>query len=171
MENDILIYKYKDKLYGLCMHLEKDTYYAEELFQDTWVKVLDKLHTYDSQYEFYPWLSKIAVNLYRDRLRKLKIELKNTLWGSGEEVINKQDLGVDIENTIIQKQDVQLMNTCLQKLEGKYRLPIILCIFNELSYKQIADILGIKETTVKSRIYEGRQKLKQLLSKEEKYGR
>ena len=71
-----MIYEHKDQLYRLCLYLEKDKERADDLFQDTWVKVLEKLHTYDASRAFYPWLTQIAVNTYRDKLRRFKLELK-----------------------------------------------------------------------------------------------
>lgn len=164
-----LIYEHKDLLYRLCLHLERNKYYAEELFQDTWVKAIEKIYLYDDSYAFYPWLSQIAVNIYRDRLRRIKIELKYTFFGANVE--NEQaDKKVDLEKSYITQEELEITKRCLDRLEDKYRLPILLSLNDNLSYKEIAQILEQKETTIKSRIYEGRQKLKNMLKKEELYG-
>lgn len=166
LEGDWLIYEYKDRLYGLCLHLERDTYYAEELFQDTWVRALEYLDTYDTKQAFYPWLTKIAVNLYRDRLRRLKIEIKRRTRSVVEEGIEERVDSINTEKMVIERERFNSVQEHLQRLDSRYRVPLILFVLNELSYEEIAEVLGIKASTVKSRIYDGRQKLKKSLMKE-----
>ena len=69
---DHLIHQYGKRLYGLCLTLCANKYDAEDLYQDTWIKVLQYLDKYDPVREFEPWLTAICVNTYRDRLRRLK---------------------------------------------------------------------------------------------------
>lgn len=163
---DTLIEEHKDKLYKLCMYLEKNRYNAEELFQDTWVKAIEKHLFYDRTQPFYPWLSYIAVNLYRDKLRRLKREVKYILW-QGEKEIQMADEGVDLLREVIKKDEWQLAKESLQSLDDKYKLPIILVLVEGLSYKEAGKILDIPEKTIKSRIYDGRVKIKKMVEKEE----
>lgn len=161
-----MIYEHKDQLYRLCLYLEKDKERADDLFQDTWVKVLEKLHTYDASRAFYPWLTQIAVNTYRDKLRRFKLEFKRRCYEESqlEQLGDKEE---SIENTFIHKEELEMILEGIKALPDKYKLPLLL-IFNEkLSYKEAGEILGIPERLVKSRIYDGRQKLKKLLGKEE----
>ncbi len=164
MDINQLIYEHRDKLYRLCLYLEKNTFYAEELFQDTWVKALENVQSYDETKAFYPWLSKIAVNIYRDRLRRIKRELKVIIWS--EEDNDLEDKHENIEASILKNEDHQYLRGALNRLDDKYKLPIILAYEEELSYMEISKILDIKESTVKSRIYDGKKKLKYYLEKE-----
>lgn len=160
------IYNHKDQLYRLCLYLEKNIDRAEDLFQDTWVKALEKIHTYDTSRDFYPWLTQIAVNTYRDKLRRLKLELKRRCYvpeGVMEETYSN---GENLESTFFHKEELRAVMEGIQQLPDKYKLPLLLIMEEKLSYKEVSDILEISEKLVKSRIYEGRQKLKQLLEKE-----
>ena len=163
---ELLIQEHKDRLYKLCMYLEKNTYNAEELFQDTWVKAIEKIQLYDKTQPFYPWLSYIAVNLYRDRLRRLKREIKYTFWQ--EEDSERADESVDILRDVIKKNEWEIAKASLQSLDDKYKLPIILVLIEGLSYKEVGEILKIPEKTIKSRIYDGRVKIKKMVEKEER---
>lgn len=165
MDINGLIESNKAQLYRLCLYLEKNTFYAEELFQETWVKAIENIQCYDESKMFYPWLSKIAVNLYRDRLRKIKRELKTILWSvdKGEE---KVDDKVNIEAKILRDEEESALHKAIKHLDDKYKLPIILAYQDNLSYTEISKVLGIKESTVKSRIYDGKQRLKHYLEKE-----
>lgn len=161
-----MIYEHKDQLYRLCLYLEKDKERADDLFQDTWVKVLEKLHTYDASRAFYPWLTQIAVNTYRDKLRRFKLELKRRCYEESqlEKLGDKEE---SIENTFIHKEELERILEGIKALPDKYKLPLLLVFNEKLSYKEAGEILGIPERLVKSRIYDGRQKLKKLLGKEE----
>ncbi|MGL4345224.1 MAG: RNA polymerase sigma factor [Cellulosilyticaceae bacterium] len=169
MAVDDLIYQHKDQLYRLCLYLERQTFYAEELFQETWVKALEKLDTYDADQAFYPWLSKIAVNLYRDRLRRVKREIRTILWAGESSGYDCEDHKVNLEKDIVRQEQNSQLRACIGKLEDKYKLPLVLVYQEGLSYKEISQVLDIKESTIKSRIYDGKQKLKKLLEKEGLY--
>lgn len=159
-----MIYVHRDKLYRLCLYLEKNTFYAEELFQDTWVKALENIELYDETKAFYPWLSRIAVNLYRDRLRRIKREIKTIIWSQDD--TEYEDQSANLEADLLKDEGYRYLRGALSKLDDKYKLPLVLAYQEELSYAEISKILDIKESTVKSRIYDGKQKLKRYLEKE-----
>lgn len=68
---DQYIRTYGKRLYGLCLSLCANIHEAEDLYQDTWLKVLQNIAQYDKDQPFEPWLTQICVNLYRNRLRRL----------------------------------------------------------------------------------------------------
>ena len=70
---DRYIEQYGQKLFGLCMHLCRERWDAQDLYQETWLKVYQARHGYDSSRDFGVWISKICVNLYRDKLRRKKL--------------------------------------------------------------------------------------------------
>lgn len=164
MDVNQMIYVHRDKLYRLCLYLEKNTFYAEELFQDTWVKALENMAFYDESKAFYPWISRIAVNLYRDRLRRIKREIKTIIWSQDDE--EYEDQSMNLEADLLKDEGYRYLRGALSKLDDKYKLPLVLAYQDELSYAEISKILDIKESTVKSRIYDGKQKLKRCLEKE-----
>ena len=68
---DQYIRKYGKRLYGLCMTLCADKHEADDLYQDTWVKVIRSFDSFDTSKDFEPWLTKLCVNTYRDKLRRI----------------------------------------------------------------------------------------------------
>ena len=68
---DQYIRKYGKRLYGLCMTLCADKHEADDLYQDTWVKVIRSFDSFDASKDFEPWLTRLCVNTYRDKLRRL----------------------------------------------------------------------------------------------------
>lgn len=161
-----MIYNHKDQLYRLCLYLEKDKERAEDLFQDTWVKALEKFNTYDTSRAFYPWLTQIAVNTYRDKLRRFKLELRRKCYVEQEQVEQSSSTEESLENAFIHKEELRMVLEGMKALPDKYKLPMLLVFNEKLSYKEVGNILGIDEKLVKSRVYDGRQKLKKLLGRE-----
>ena len=164
-----MIYAHKDKLYRLCLYLERSTDKADELFQDTWLRALEKVDRYDLDKPFYPWLTQVAVNLYRDKLRRFKLEIKRCTFEANDFIYQTSDDDIGIEEAFIKKEELKIVLESIQELGDKYRLPLLLVLGEQMSYKDVAQVLKIDEKLVKSRIYDGRQKLKKLLKKEGLY--
>lgn len=166
MSIEQLIYEHKDRLYRLCLYLEKNQDRADELFQDTWVKTIEKWDTYEVSLDFYPWLTQIAVNTYRDKLRKFKRELIRFTQLEEEKIEAMCTETKSLEEKFLKEEELRLVMIQIKGLADKYKLPLILVLTEGLTYKQAAEVLGIEEKLVKSRVYDARQKLKKLLSKE-----
>ncbi len=158
--------EHQKKLYNFCLKLTKDRFGAEDLFQDTWLKAIEKRDQYRDKDPYEPWLMAICINLYRDYYRHNRLTTKlfqvfvqNDLMDRTFECIKDtskttEELAMDIveKGSLIKE---------LNRLDDKYRLPLILCYYNGYSYSEIAKVLGIKEGTVKSRISTGKAKLKE----------
>lgn len=71
---EILVYRYKDKLFTSIQLLVKDKFLAEDIFQDVFIKVIDKLREgkYNEEGKFLPWLMRISYNLCMDHFRLMK---------------------------------------------------------------------------------------------------
>lgn len=161
-----MIYINKDKLYRLCLYLERSRDKADELFQDTWLRALEKMHQYDKDKPFYPWLTQVAINLYRDKLRRFKLEVKRRTFEPEDFTSFGRKEDVNLEEEFIKKEELRIVLDSIQNLGDKYKLPLFLVLGEQMSYREVADILEIDEKLVKSRIYDGRQKLKKILEKE-----
>ena len=68
---DQYIRQYGKRLYGLCLSLCANQFEADDLYQDTWLRVMKNISQYDSNRDFEPWLTKICVNTYRNALRRI----------------------------------------------------------------------------------------------------
>ena len=65
------IHQYGKRLYGLCLTLCANSFDAEDLYQETWLKVVKNISRYDPSQSFEPWLTQICVNTYRNTLRRM----------------------------------------------------------------------------------------------------
>ena len=152
---------YGRRLYGLCLHLCADRTDAEDLYQETWLKVLKNFSKYDSNQEFEPWLTRICVNTYRNMLRRRRRSPFYDGFASGEE---KEALLSRFAAT--EKPDYTQLYEAVRKLPEKLRLTVILYYFEDMDIRHAAQVLGIPEGTVKSRLSQARKQLKGALCNE-----
>ena len=157
---DQYIRKYGKRLYGLCMTLCADKHEADDLYQDTWVKVLKRFDTYDPSRDFEPWLTRLCVNTYRDRLRRLS---RSPFLNFSSNETKEAFL---LTATAPQKEDYSDLYAAIDQLPEKLRLTIILFYFQDMDIEKTALTLGIPTGTVKSRLHKARIQLKEVLGRE-----
>lgn len=129
---------------------------------DVTQEVFIKLYRFLSQFDdskFTTWLYKITVNTARDYYRKTKREQER------QHKLQQQSTVPVLtpEQHLLRFEEDQHLHRCLQQLDEKYRYPIILFYFHDLTYEQIADVLSITLSTVKVRILRAKAQLKILL--------
>lgn len=157
---DRYIRKYGKRLYGLCMTLCADKHEADDLYQDTWVKVLKRFDTYDPSRDFEPWLTRLCVNTYRDRLRRLS---RSPFLNFSSNETKEAFL---LTATAPEKEDYSDLYAAIDQLPEKLRLTIILFYFEDMDIEKTALTLGIPTGTVKSRLHKARIQLKEVLGRE-----
>lgn len=153
-----LVESHGSKLFSLCLHLTCNRDAAEDLYQETWVRVLMQLDRYQADKPFEPWLNRICVNLYRDSIRRQKLRRFLPLpeereLPAAESPQQLTDQRLDIESAV-------------EKLPDKLRLAVILSCYQGLSEKETAAALGISPGGVKSRLSRARKLLKEALDDE-----
>lgn len=157
---NILINKYKSPLYTFCFHLCKNKHDADDLFQETWIKVFNNINKYKFEYSFSTWIFSIAHNLFRDKVRKLKRRGQTIDVDDINNVVHILKINENPEKEALKNEEQQLLERCLLKIDEKYRTPIILFYIKGLPQKDIAIILNININTLKSRIRLGLEKLR-----------
>ncbi|MBW4083304.1 RNA polymerase sigma factor [Paenibacillus sp. S150] len=129
---------------------------AEDIVQDTVYKALLYLEAIDER-KFSAWLYKVAINRYYDFCRKQKRFLYS------EEVDEQAVQGSEMpEAVLLRQEEKELIEFVLAKLSPVNRQLILLKYEMELSYKEIAALLGISEGKVKATLYRARQQFQQL---------
>jgi len=136
--------------YGVCKN--HDT--AAETMQAVFVRVLENLDQFQdmSDAQCKAWLYRVAVNRSIDTLRKFRRETIADDAGMQETV----DESLLPEAAALQKEQQQLVRTLVEQLPDKYREPIMLYYFANMNYTDIAQLLGMSEGTLKSRMARGR---------------
>lgn len=164
--NQLLMDNYsilKGYLFKLTLHKEL----AEDLTQETLFKAVKKIQDYEPQGKFSTWLIVIGKNLYFDYLRKNKREGKFDPQDSsmGE---NLKDNGPSLEEGVINTFALDRMKECLSKISREKRSVFILKHYYGYSYKEIAKIEGCPIGTVRSRLHNSIEEIRQAMEKEGK---
>jgi RNA polymerase sigma-70 factor, ECF subfamily len=150
------------KLYGqevlqLVYSYVKDKTLAEDLTQDIFVKCYKSLDTFNGKSKLRTWLWRIAINHCKDFLRSWYN--KNVVCNGDKELISNGSINM-IEQAVVQKdEDDQLINTIMM-LPIKYREVIYLFYYEELPIKEIAELTGTGDNTVKTRLRRAKELLK-----------
>jgi len=134
-----------------------------DIVQDIFIKAYTNIKGFDIKRKFSSWLYRIAHNHLVNHLRKRKIILPLLDWDTF--FPHKE---YDIEEDINNQEIRDLINRCLDKLTIKYREPLVLYYFQELSYREISDILKIPVSTVGIRIKRAKQQMKNIWILEKK---
>jgi RNA polymerase sigma-70 factor (ECF subfamily) len=130
---------------------------VDDLVQETWLRVLERGHSYDGQSRFEPWLFTVARNLALDHLRKRRVfslDSKDSLEPDLESLSPVSHAPSPFEQAA-RTEDAQRLAHSLQMLEPIYREALVLRFQEDLSLQEMADVIGASVSTVSSRIYRG----------------
>jgi len=159
---DHYIRAYGRRLYGLCLHLCDSPHEADDLYQDTWLKVVANIGSYDPARDFEPWLTRICVNTYRNALRRLA---RSPFVGFGSTEEHDAALaGVAAPEEA--PEEYGPLHREVRRLPQKLRLVVVLFYFKDMDVAATARALGIPAGTVKSRLNKARRLLKEALGHE-----
>lgn len=158
---------FKDKVFQLCYRMVGNAHDAEDIAQEAFIRAYVNINSYDTNRKFSTWLYRIATNLSIDRLRKRKpdyfldAEIEGTEGLTMYSQIPSDELQPDemVESLEFQEWIQQEING----LPVMYRSVIVLKYIEELSLKEIGDILDLPIGTVKTRIHRGREALRKRL--------
>lgn len=163
---NLLVERYRERLASYLYHFLHDEDQAQDLLQETFLRLFRNRHSYEPIAKFSTWLYTIAGNLARSEYRRRKRHRTHSLYmeGDGEEFeipIPSEILAPDrfAERGI----HSQRIHEALEELSDDFREVIILRDVQLLSYEEISEITGLPMGTVKSRINRGRGKLQEKL--------
>ncbi|MGO1369910.1 MAG: RNA polymerase sigma factor [Senegalia sp. (in: firmicutes)] len=162
MNNDILIELYKSKSKMIYRYLIKrgcSKEEAEDIMQDSFVKAIEYIDIVDIQ-KFHSWLFTVSINNYNNYIKRKNIIKEINLEDKFFYNIVKDKNNV--EETIIQEVDSIKIKEILNNLKEIYKTLLILKYDMDLSYKEIGEILDMKENTVKIYLYRARNKFKKI---------
>ena len=156
-----LVNRYKDKLINFVFYSLKDEEHAEDIVQETFIRLYEKKHYYKPIAKFSTWIYTIARNLATTELRKksrnkiLYLSQMNNHKKDYDLNSKEPELNSKIENEFLMKE----IHVAIDKLPENYKSVIILRDIQGLGYEQISKIVGVPLGTVKSRINRARLQL------------
>jgi len=158
-ENAEMIFsEYSQFVYKTALFLIKSKELADDITQETFIKVFNKYNTYNFKKPMKPWIYKITLNVTRNTLRKQK-------WLSFWSVLPDNSFVDLVENTVLKSEEERQLWREINLLSIKSKEIIVLHFYSGMTLKKISEILNIPEGTCKSRLSSGLSKLRERLPK------
>jgi RNA polymerase sigma-70 factor (ECF subfamily) len=149
-----LIGRYQHRLYRFLVRMVQDPATAEDLFQQTWIRLMEKSGSYDARRNFEAWLFAIAHNLAIDHLRRRRGISLDELDDSGLARMDRLTAsGPDALEQLLDMERGALLAATIAELPAIHREVLTLRFEEEMNLEQIAEVAGIPLSTVKSRLH------------------
>ncbi len=162
-----LMRRHREAIYRLARaHVGGDADAALDAVQETFVAAFAALHRYDSARPFRAWLSRIAINKCRDRARRAAVRRFFSFARPLEEGVDAPDAAPGPEASAQSVQEVRRIERAVAALPDMLKEVLLLRTIEELSQADTAQVLGISEKAVETRLYRARQKLTAMLRDE-----
>jgi len=158
---NILVDRYKDLVFSLALKMVKNREEAEEVAQDTFIKVFKSLSQFNGDSKFSTWIYKVTYNTCLDRLKKHKRE---------QQVVSIDEFNTNqiksIDNTLDKMENEErekAIQDCIQLLPADDAFLLTLFYFEEQSLEEIAKVIGLTANNVKVKLFRSRKKLTTIL--------
>ncbi|MFO0278673.1 MAG: sigma-70 family RNA polymerase sigma factor [Planctomycetota bacterium] len=159
-----LVERYQDRVVRLLSRYCRDAIECEDLAQEVFLKVFRKLHTFQGESQFFTWLYRIAVNAATDHISRASTRrLKLVEDDSALDERNERD-----DSPLAPLLSAELavaVRAIVDALPEKFRTVLVLREYEDLSYTEIAEVLGVQMGTVESRLFRARQRVKEALER------
>jgi RNA polymerase sigma-70 factor, ECF subfamily len=153
---DRLIEQYQHRLLRYLVYLAGNRELAEDLFQETWIRVLERGHQYDGKHEFSTWLYAVARNLTIDYLRKKSpVSLDGLMEDEEHAPLEPVDTQPSAWEVVANLEQAERISAALVGIPADYRETVVLRFQEGLALEEIASVTGAPLGTVKSRLYRG----------------
>ncbi|MFT6756093.1 MAG: RNA polymerase sigma factor (sigma-70 family) [Urechidicola sp.] len=153
----VLVERYQNMVFALALKMLKHREESEEVSQDTFIKVYKSLSKFNGESKFSTWIYRIAYNTCLDRIKKNSKYNNNVEINeiTSNEISHTESIFDSLEN----KERSIIVKQCMDKLPEDERIIIHLFYFEELSLKEIVEIVSMTEGNVKVKLFRARKKL------------
>ncbi|PWB23904.1 RNA polymerase sigma factor [Flavobacterium sp. HTF] len=160
----VLVDRYKDMIFTLGLKMVKNREEAEEVAQDTFIKIYNSLTKFKGESKFSTWIYKIAYNTCLDRLKKSKKDdLNISIDEFSSHFIKTMDNAL---SALEDKERKQAIQNCLNLLPREDNFLLTLFYFEDQNLEEIGKVMNINANNVKVKLFRSRQKLATILKKQ-----
>lgn len=163
----LLVERYQSRVFSIVRHYTRNGAEIEDIAQDTFLKAYTHLATFQNQSSLYTWLARIAINTALDFLKRhgrspvKAVEDLEVVQAPDRDRAHSRTPTPD--HRMQSEETAKITRTILDQLPEIFRTVLVMREFEDLSYQEIADVLGISIGTVESRLFRARAKFKDRL--------
>ena len=159
---EILVIRYQKQIFALAYRLGGDYDEAKDMAQEAFFRIYQELTRFDSSRRFFPWMYKVAYNTCVNQLHK-RPKVSTPLESIGE-AESAGDPEGDPSAAFVQLEQSEMLQSALKDLPEHYRIPLVLKYLEGMSYQEISEFLDLPVTTIETRLFRGRNMLKEKLA-------
>ena len=164
-----LLDTYWNDIYHFQLQRTKNEYEAEDISIQSFSRAFDKIDTFKEEYNFKTWLIQISKNIHIDLLRKKNASIRaRTTREEDEQVYKIADDTPSVEDQLITEQNLAELLKLIKQLKPHYQEVINLRYFQELSYREIADVLAEPINNVKVKLLRAKKLLAEIIRAKKK---
>ncbi|PLX71729.1 MAG: RNA polymerase subunit sigma-70 [Denitrovibrio sp.] len=160
---ELLILKYQSRLFATVLNVVKNRELAEDIVQEAYMKGFHKLHTLKNHVQFYPWLKRIALNLALNHFERAKRIMDVENEEDETSFFERIPDGESPEELLVKEELKRYVRHYVDALPDKLRVVIVLREIEDMSYEEISEMMNIPIGTVRSRLFNARQMIKDRL--------
>ncbi len=162
----LLVRRWEERIQRLCIRMAGDVHRGEDLAQEAFTRLYARRHSYRGEGKLSSYLWRIALNVCYDEQRRLRNQRETSAGSIEEDFADKTEIGAFSETpdaAVGKKEQAELVRMALLRLPEMHRVVLILRHYEGLKFREIAEVIGIAEGTVKSRMIEALNRLGRLL--------
>lgn len=163
----VIIDRYEAKMVRYAKRYFKDEDDVKDMVQDVFVKSYINIQSFNNNLKFSPWIYRIAHNTFVNKIAWKSI--RNLVSIDSDDFLpHTLPADENVERHSINREQKEIFEKYLDKLDEKYKTPIILFFYEDMSYEEISDVLKIPVSTLGVRIKRGKEKLKNIIEEKQK---
>ncbi|ALC85455.1 MULTISPECIES: RNA polymerase sigma factor [Bacillaceae] len=159
-----IINKYKNLLYATILRMTKNPQIAQDLVQESFIKVYHQLGKYDNKGSFSSWIYRVTINHCMDEFRKKSYQMKQVEIDE-ERVVDS----IHPEVILLKKEKSRQLERLISTLPEDERMIILLRYVNELSYEEISELVEVPLSGVRNKLHRAKKKMRETVNREGGY--
>ena len=166
---DYLVQKYRRQIVSLLYRMARNSAAAEDLAQEVFLRVYRSRQTYEASAKFTTWLYRIATNLAVNHARDTKHERPDVMASLDEQnpetgsTMDVADPRMSVEEELVRRERMQAIRAKVEALPERQKTAVILHKYQQMDYKQIADVMKLSESATKSLLFRAYETLREEL--------
>jgi RNA polymerase sigma-70 factor, ECF subfamily len=165
-----LVRRYRPKLVRLAVQMVRDTALADDVVQETFVRIVSAVDKFDGRSEPYTWMYRICVNLSLNAIRgrrvRMRVSAVEDAPDQGQNIADTGQIGASPEQTSVLRQRGAALNAAIDALSESLRTTVLMVAVEGISHEESAAILGVPEGTIAWRIHEARKRIREALERD-----